>query len=526
MVTRRQFLSSSLRSGASIATANVIAVPLGCNASPAIVRAEADAPQIPFGVQSGDISPGRAIIWSRTDRLARMRVEYATTPAFRDARMRRADPTGPDQDFTARVELTDLPAGQRLFYRVTFETDAGVQSQPVVGELTTSPLSGRSITIAWGGDTAGQGWGIDTARGGMRIYEAMRRVRPDLFIHSGDSIYADGPIAPAVMLDDGSVWKNVVTEEVSRVAETLRDFRGRYKYNLLDENMRAFNREVPCIAQWDDHEVTNNWWPNEVLTSEGTDARYSEKHVRVLAERARQAFLEYTPTRINPADPHRIFRRYRYGPLLDIVVLDARSYRGDNSANRQSSRGPDTAILGRAQLEWIKQALSESRATWKLVACDMPLGLVVPDGPAQEGFANADPALLGREFEIADLLSFLKARRVRNVVWVTADVHYAAAHHYSPERAAFENFDPFWEFVAGPLHAGTFGPNQLDATFGPQVRFLSIPATGFKPNRPPSEGLQFFGLVHIDGRTASMRVTLHDITGKEIFRQELERMTN
>ncbi len=30
-----------------------------------------------------------------------------------------------------------------------------------------------------------------------------------------------------------------------------------------------------------------------------------------------------------------------------------------------------------------------------------------------------------------------------------------------------EPFEPFPEFVAGPLNAGSFGPNPLDGTFGP-----------------------------------------------------------
>ena len=68
------------------------------------------------------------------------------------------------------------------------------------------------------------------------------------------------------------------------------------------------------------------------------------------------------------------------------------------------------------------------------------------------------------------------------------DVHYAAANYYDPAKAQFTDFNPFLEFVAGPLHAGTFGPNKLDNTFGPQVRFISIPE-GLKPNRPPTEGL-------------------------------------
>ena len=69
------------------------------------------------------------------------------------------------------------------------------------------------------------------------------------------------------------------------------------------------------------------------------------------------------------------------------------------------------------------------------------------------------------------MLSAFKRHRVKNVVWITADVHYCAAHHYDPARAAFTDFDPFWEFVAGPIAAGTFGPNQLDGTFGPEVGF-------------------------------------------------------
>jgi alkaline phosphatase D len=122
--------------------------------------------------------------------------------------------------------------------------------------------------------------------------------------------------------------------------------------------------------------------------------------------------------------------------------------------------------------------------------------------------------------EIADLLAFLKRERVHNVVWITGDVHYAAAHHYAPERARFKGFDPFWEFVAGPLHAGTFTVKPLDETFGPEVRFLGIPRD-LKPNRPPSEGLQFFGTMTI-GRDQVMIVRLHDASGRTIYERPME----
>ena len=83
---------------------------------------------------------------------------------------------------------------------------------------------------------------------------------PDLFIHCGDTIYADRPLPPEVKLDDGTMWKNVVTEAKSKVAETLDDYRGNYKYNLLDEHMRRFNADVPQAVLWDDHEVRDNWY--------------------------------------------------------------------------------------------------------------------------------------------------------------------------------------------------------------------------------------------------------------------------
>ena len=100
-------------------------------------------------------------------------------------------------------------------------------------------------------------------------------------------------------------------------------------------------------------------------------------------------------------------------------------------------------------------------------------------------------------------------------------MHYAAAHYYDPRRARFTQFDPFWEFVAGPLNAGTFGPNALDATFGPDVRFNSV-SPGMQPNRPPSEGLQFFGFVRIDARTKAMTVELRNLAGAVIYRIDLE----
>jgi alkaline phosphatase D len=484
--------------------------------------AEGARPAVTDGVASGDVRGRSAVVWARTDRPARMVVEWATTDSFQNARRVVGPAALPESDFTAKAVLTGLPAGQRVVYRVRFQ-DLGspkVFSHPAGGSFATAPAPDdrRDVVFAWAGDTAGQGYGIDPSRGGMLTFESIRRARPDFFINSGDLIYADNPIAPELPLDDGTVWKNLTTEAKSKVAETLDEFRGNYRYNLLDEHVRRFNAEVPVVAQWDDHEVLNNWSPGKSLDA---DARYSVKSVALLAARAKRAFLEYTPTRTDSDEIERIYRTVPYGPLVEVFVLDERSYRGPNTGNRQQTEGEETAFLGDDQVSWLVRRMASSRAVWKVVASDMPVGLVVPDVPGLfEAAANGDGPPLGRELELARLLRALKERDVRNVVWLTADVHYAAAHHYDPSRARFTEFCPFWEFVAGPLHAGTFGPAKFDDTFGPQLRFKAIP-DGMKPNRPPSAGHQFFGLVRVDGRSSVITVSLHNRTGDRLYSVEI-----
>jgi len=111
--------------------------------------------------------------------------------------------------------------------------------------------------------------------------------------------------------------------------------------------------------------------------------------------------------------------------------------------------------------------------------------------------------------KIADLLRFIKASGVVNTVWLTATCTTPPRITTIPTKARFQDFEPFWEFVSGPLHAGTFGPNELDNTFGPELKFIKAPGLD-KQNLPPSAGMQFFGHVKIDGTTGQMTVTLRD----------------
>ncbi len=502
---RRQLLVGA---GASAAIA--------CTRAPAVIHSERDGPGIFDGVMAGDIGEQWATIWGRSEEPAQMVVEWV-------AAGRRGRVLGPlvsaASSFTGLTTLRDLPAGQTVDYQVYFVKELGRgRSAPRSGRLRTAPRERRSISLLWSGDTCGQGYGVGEPEGaheigsvGFKTYATMAAHEPDLMLHCGDLIYADNPIEPALLLPDGTIWRNKTVALRGKVAETLDEFRAAYRYNFLDKSFSKFHREVATIFAWDDHEVLNNWHPTEFLS----DLRYRERRVSVLAARAKQAFREYTAI----ASPT-IHRVINYGPLLDLFVLDMRSFRGVNTAGLEGPRSPNTELLGRAQVDWLVEGLRASRATWRIIVSDMPLGLVVRDGYARDALANGDPGPpRGREHEFAGLLSRLKRARVRNTVWLTADVHYTAAHRYDPAVAVFKDFDPFWEFVSGPLHAGSFGPNMLDPTFGPEVRYLRAPPEE-QQRAAPSEGYQFFGKVEI-AASGMMTVTLRDCDDRALWSLDL-----
>ena len=110
--------------------------------------------------------------------------------------------------------------------------------------------------------------------------------------------------------------------------------------------------------------------------------------------------------------------------------------------------------------------------------------------------------LAGEPIERAD------AERLAGVLKALAD----------PARAAIQDFTPFWEFVSGPAHAGAFGPNALDGTFGPKAEFVHAPPVA---NTSPADGYQHFGEVEIDGHSGDLTVYLRDRDGVSLWSTKL-----
>jgi alkaline phosphatase D len=444
-------------------------------------------PDMRWGAQVGEVGTNSALLWSRFDRSARMNIEWSTSPHFEHRQLIQAAVAGPSSDHCAKTLLTGLPPGTRIHYRVWFD-----DSEWIPGSFTTAPQDPRPLLIAWSGDVNGQGWGMEAATRSMPMFRALLARKPDLFIHCGDHIYADVPIEPQI----GDFRAFIDPKRGPGPAETLEQFYAAWRYARHSPDVRAFYAEVPTVSIWDDHEVTDNWDPESIAAPH-------------LQENAHRAMLDHLPIGSGPMN-----RVIHYGPLVDIFLLDDRSARTTNDPSPTNA-----AMLGPRQIDWLIDELSKSQARWKIVATGQPLGDSVQThglrtgNPVYDAYGNANGPPTEREPELARLFGAIKGR-VKNVVWVVADVHYGAATRFDPARAAFKDFDPFWELTAGPMHAATFAANPLDDTFGPEREWISADAQMFRGT--PANGEQYSGLLAITA--AEINVTWIDARGRDVHR--------
>src|SRR5438105_196378 len=172
-----------------------------------------------------------------------------------------------------------IRARQRLTRRQLLVRSASTVALAGFGSLTSPYLSRAADRPRIAGGLASG----DVSAGSAVVWaRADRNARMQVECSTGESFSTIIRSVSAEALPARGVWRNIVTEEKSVVAHSLEQFRGNYKYNLLDDNLRAFNAQVPMLAQWDDHEVTNDWSPVGTVDDTG----YAEDGNSRLVERA------------------------------------------------------------------------------------------------------------------------------------------------------------------------------------------------------------------------------------------------
>jgi alkaline phosphatase D len=488
-------------------------------------------------VQSGEVSDSSAIIMARcnqeVDSKASLNLDGTTVPVERLSspvlkELQALEAT----DYTVSFLVEGLESNQKYTYSVACsaldDTMPAATSMSASFKTLPGPEDAAPLNFVWAADLAGQGWGRNpefeittvggaTVQGGYCVFDTMSSLEPDFALFQGDMIYADGAIPSVKAIPDamgGGNWTNNPSKDF--VAVTLEDFRANWKYNHGDDKMQNFLGKTPVFVQWDDHEVTNNWWPDEVL---GGDKYPEGTAANTLSANSLQAFYEFNPI----LEGTKIDRKQRFGKHVEIFFPDFRSYRDPNPGN---SDPEGIAMMGPEQLEWLKQSLLESTATWKIISAHDPLGIVTGGEGDRDSFGQEQAEILGRELEVKDLLGFIHSNDIPGVVSLTSDVHFTAHVSMHPDRAegGFTDFKPLDEFCIGPIHAGSFGPNFIDSSFGAKYEYEMGPLTaGFErwANLPPSQSnLQSFGHAAVT-EDGNLEIKLISITGEVMWEKSL-----
>lgn len=383
-------------------------------------------------VTVGDVTDTAAVLWVRGVSWGDVAVRYqpVARPGGPDGRGEIR--VGPSRHLTGKLVLEPLEPSTRYRYIVS------QGSEETTGEFVTAPGPEvqAPVSFAWSGDL-GSREHCRRPGDGYPIFRALARVPADFFVFVGDTIYADHPCGQAPHLPGYNF-----------VARRLADFWTKHRYNREDPAVQAYFRQASVYAIWDDHEVRDNFaGPTEPLMEPG-----------------RRAFLDYFPIRPPRDEPGRLYRKFRWGALLELFVLDTRQYRSPNTA----PDGPGKTMLGAAQRRWLTDSVTASTAVWKVVVSSVPLS-VPTGGRAHDSWSSANVQGVPEEHRtgFADerdaILRTLRQRGVKNLVFLAADVHHAELirHHPTPEWS-------FHEFIAGPLSASTGRPRALDARLNPR----------------------------------------------------------
>ncbi len=289
-------------------------------------------------VTAGEATPTSVVVWARVPADGDVTVE--AHPATGGPSVRGGAKATKRGDHTVKIALSGLKPATRYAYELQ---GAG---ETVRGEFVTAPPGDRPARVhfLWSGDLGGGGF-CRRVEGGYPIFRTMARQKPDFFLFVGDTIYAD------VKCD-----KPGVVAGADFAARTLGEYRRRHLYNREDAAVQELFRLTSVYAIWDDHEVRNDFsGPSEPLMPAG-----------------RRAFLDYWPIVPPAAEPTRLYRKLRWGRLLEVFILDTRQYRSPNT----DLDGPGKTMLGAAQRRWLVDNVTTSTAVWKIVVSSVPLSTI------------------------------------------------------------------------------------------------------------------------------------------------------
>lgn len=388
------------------------------------------------GVASGDPLSDRVIIWTRItlpehNRIAWVNIDSASTvyssslfdsavqvswqvatdTSFLNVVRSGIFTTDSSLDYTVKVDVTGLQPNSWYYYR--FRTTDSVCS--IIGRTRTTPV-GNADSLRFAVFSCS-----DFQTGYFNAYhDIAHRNDIDAVMHLGDYYYEYEA--------GGSDYQgdSLRLHPLDHDAFTLADYRLWHSQYKLDPDMRAIFQQYPWIQIWDDHDVANNSWNSGAQNHNAA----TEGNWYVRKDAAFEAYYEWLPIREQaPSDDSTMYRSFKWGNLLNLILLDTRYEARDSSLgsaipeNNAYLTDTNRNMLGPVQLSWFKTQLSDTTTQWKIVGNQVMLapldaaGLIL-NGDQWDGY----PAERKRVFD------YIMRQNIHDVVFVTGDIHSSWAN--------------------------------------------------------------------------------------------------
>lgn len=424
-ISRRDFLSCLAVAGAA-APALALARPFAPFAH------DADREVFAHGVASGDPLDDRVILWTRVtprdlSKKVDVRWTIARDPALRHEVRSGKVHTDAGRDFTVNVDVEGLDEGETYYYR--FEAEGGAKSP--IGRTRTLPHGKtRRLRLAVA-SCSNYPFGFFHGYGLI-----ARRADLDAVLHLGDYLYEyrNGTFG------DGAALMRV--PQPDRETVTLADYRLRHATYKSDPDLQEAHRQHPFITVWDDHESANDAWTdgaeNHQPDTEGDWALREARSIR--------AYNEWMPIRSRGPGDASIFRRFRFGDLAELTMLDTRIAGRDRQAASPADvatiNDPARQLLGERQERWLFRGLSDSQSDgvrWRLVGQQVMMAQLSLDFGAS--IANPDQ-WDGYRAARERVFDHLREHRIRDVVVLAGDIHSSWGSDLTPNPFQLGSYDP------------------------------------------------------------------------------------
>ena len=408
------------------------------------ISCNSNAPKIYLGqgIMSGEISANSVILQSRltqSDTLINNDLsgihgiamfEISEDSDFTNSINTKLQEAIPENDFIIKKKISGLKSNTKYYYRILFGENKDNLVDSESGTFRTLPGADNSAKVSfavvtgmnyyhfhYGKYNRDKAYTGNDKELGYPALVAIKSLNPDYFIGTGDNVYFDHPAKSgfdkAAKRGDnphpGRFGGVEVTDEVG--------LRQKYHVQFMQQRFKDLFAQVGTYWEKDDHDYR--------LNDADPYTKFPISH-----ELGISSFREQLPV-VDPEDKNaKTYRTYRMNKDAQIWMLEGRDYRSANS----DPVGKGKTLLGREQIEWLKNSLLESDASFKLIISPTPM--VGPDDMYKKD-NHVNPQ--GFKHEGDELFAWFKENKFleKNLYIICGDRHWK---YHAMHPSGFEEF--------------------------------------------------------------------------------------